>query len=116
MGNPIARLAAKLVTVLLPRPQKPGPHAAPNPPAVTVTQAPRVPDPYVWSMPNPREARWRRWRRRTQRFPSPGRTPLLLPDEECWQPAVRIPPSPAGWWEATDDVVRLYVLQDSPDP
>ncbi|MET7742874.1 hypothetical protein [Streptomyces sp. NPDC005385] len=65
----------------------------------------RTPDPYVWRLPDPYDARWRRWARRNRaaghRLPFPR-------DEECW----RIPPPPAPVpWGTSDDVVRLYVLR-----
>ncbi|MFG2885886.1 hypothetical protein ACGFYV_26935 [Streptomyces sp. NPDC048297] len=65
----------------------------------------RAPDPYVWQLPNPRDARWRRWARRNRaaghRLPFPR-------DEEYWTTAVT-PGAPL--WEAADDVVRPYVLR-----
>ncbi len=65
----------------------------------------RTPDPYVWRLPDPGEARWRRWAKRSRaagyRLPLPGA-------EECWnvpEPPVR----PHRWDSADDDMVRLYV-------
>ncbi|MFF3939090.1 hypothetical protein [Streptomyces phaeofaciens] len=65
----------------------------------------RSPDPYVWRLPSPREARWRRWARRSRasghRLPFPR-------EEECW----RVPTRPrAPRWEAADELVRPYVLR-----
>ncbi|GAA3868632.1 hypothetical protein GCM10023084_22260 [Streptomyces lacrimifluminis] len=98
-----ARLVTRLAAGLRPR--------TPSPPApATLTQPPRTPDPYVWSLPNPHHARWRRWHRRTQHTPYKDRTDLLLPEEDCWQSPVRTPPRPSNW-TTTDDVVRLYALQ-----
>ncbi|MER6089265.1 hypothetical protein [Streptomyces bluensis] len=63
----------------------------------------RPPDSYVWQLPDPRDARWRRWAKRSRatghRLPFPR-------DEECWH--IRTHPG-TPLWEATDDVVRLYV-------
>ena len=64
---------------------------------------PRAPDPYVWRLPSPNDARWRRWARRNReaghRLPFPQ-------EDDCWQ----IPARPRGpRWEAADDVVRPYV-------
>ncbi|GHE00246.1 hypothetical protein [Streptomyces alanosinicus] len=65
----------------------------------------RAPDPYVWRLPNPHDARWRRWARCNRaagfRLPIPR-------DEECWRIATH-PGAPP--WEATDDVVRPYVVK-----
>ncbi|MEU8971755.1 hypothetical protein AB0D11_21220 [Streptomyces monashensis] len=65
----------------------------------------RAPDLYVWRLPNPRDARWRRWAKHNRaaghRLPFPR-------DEECWHVPVR---PGTLLWEATDDVVRLYVLR-----
>ncbi|MBW8737572.1 MAG: hypothetical protein JF621_10710 [Streptomyces turgidiscabies] len=89
-----ARLVSRLAAAVL-RPRTPRP-------PVTVDQPPRTPDPYVWTLPNPREARWRRWHR------SKNPADLLLPDEDCWRQSP--PPRPPNW-TTTDNVVRLYVLQ-----
>jgi hypothetical protein len=65
----------------------------------------RTPDPYVWRLPNPSVARWRRWARRSRaaghRLPFPE-------DEECWSAAL---PAQRSLWETSDDVVRPYVLR-----
>ncbi|MFI1359654.1 hypothetical protein ACH4TV_39670 [Streptomyces sp. NPDC020898] len=89
------RLTARLAAALRPR--------RPTPPA-PVDQPPRTPDPYVWTLPNPHTARWRRWHRRKDRTTPP------LPEEACWQPPALPPPRP---WHQTphDDPVRLYVHQ-----
>ncbi|WP_432032682.1 hypothetical protein [Streptomyces antibioticus] len=73
----------------------------PPPPAEEV----RAPDPYVWRLPDPYEARWRRWAKRSRaagyRLPFPA-------EEACWQTPAR-PAEPR--WTTTDDVVRPYVLR-----
>ncbi|WP_158692728.1 hypothetical protein [Streptomyces roseochromogenus] len=65
----------------------------------------QTPDPYVWRLPSPYDARWRRWSKRSRaaghRLPFPH-------DEECWQSP---PPALAPLWESSDDVVRPYVLK-----
>ncbi|GAA3802797.1 hypothetical protein GCM10022403_041070 [Streptomyces coacervatus] len=69
-----------------------------------LTQESRVPDPYVWRLPNPYDARWRRWARRNRE--AGHRLPFLC-DEECW----RVPARPREFrWETSDDVVRPYVV------
>ncbi|MEU1041366.1 hypothetical protein ACFYP4_26750 [Streptomyces sp. NPDC005551] len=66
----------------------------------------RTPDPYVWRLPSPYEARWRRWSRRSwacgRRLPFPR-------EEPCWQQTPDRPRPPA--WETDEDVVRPYVLR-----
>ncbi|MFG2307533.1 hypothetical protein ACGFS9_02405 [Streptomyces sp. NPDC048566] len=66
----------------------------------------RAPDPYVWRLPDPYDARWRRWARRNQaaghRLPFPR-------DDACWRSPP--PPPPSTPWGPSDDVVRLYVLR-----
>ncbi|WP_105970907.1 hypothetical protein [Streptomyces geranii] len=98
------RLTARLAAVLTRR-RTPDPPAAPT----LTTHAPRTPDPYVWTLPTPHHARWRRWHRR--RSPT---TPHL-PDEDCWQALaitpLPLPPPPSANWTTTDDVVRPYVLR-----
>ncbi|MEV6943924.1 hypothetical protein AB0N07_18355 [Streptomyces sp. NPDC051172] len=66
---------------------------------------PRAPDPYVWRLPGPYDARWRRWARRNR---AAGFRLALPGDEECWHIPTR---SGTGMplWEAADDVVRPYV-------
>lgn len=70
------------------------------------SQETRTPDPYVWRLPSPYDARWRRWAKRSRatghRLPFPC-------DEEYWT----APPSPprGPLWETSDDVVRPYVLR-----
>lgn len=87
------------VTRLLTRPQ---PH---EPPMADLAQEVRAPDPYVWRLPSPHDARWRRWARRSRevghRLPFPCR-------EDCWE-ATTGPRSPS--WSTDDDVVRPYVLR-----
>ncbi|OQR63719.1 hypothetical protein B6E66_12295 [Streptomyces maremycinicus] len=70
----------------------------------TVPRA-RVPDPYVWRLPDPREARWRRWARRSR---AAGHCLPFPQEEACWQSPAR-PREPL--WEAADDVVRPYVTE-----
>ncbi|MFB0618654.1 hypothetical protein [Streptomyces sp. AGS-58] len=65
----------------------------------------RLPDPYVWRLPNPHDARWRRWARRSR---AAGHRLPHLRDEECWQTPR---PAPAPLWETSDEVVRPYVLR-----
>lgn len=77
----------------------------PMPDNYSFAAEPQAPDPYVWRLPNPHDARWRRWARRNRavghRLPFPC-------DEECWH----IPKHPGtGLWEASDEVVRPYVLR-----
>lgn len=65
----------------------------------------RAADPYVWRLPNPRDARWHRWARRSRaagyRLPFPQ-------DEACWSTAL---PSRRPLWETSDGVVRPYALR-----
>ncbi|GAA4808340.1 hypothetical protein GCM10023220_43500 [Streptomyces ziwulingensis] len=63
----------------------------------------RTPDPYVWRLPDLREARWRRWHRRCR---AAGRY-LPFPLEET-QPQAPMRPL---WRSEGDDVVRPYVLR-----
>ncbi|MGX1270701.1 hypothetical protein RKD18_003895 [Streptomyces phaeoluteigriseus] len=76
-----------------------------NPPMADLAQEVRAPDPYVWRLPSPHDARWRRWAKRSRaaghRLPFPCR-------EECWEATAR-PRSPS--WSTDDDVVRPYVLR-----
>ncbi|MFF3503688.1 hypothetical protein [Streptomyces sp. NPDC003247] len=66
----------------------------------------RAPDPYVWRLPNPRDARWRRWAKRSR---AAGRClPFPCDGEACWQSPP--PPRPPAW-QTDDDVVRAYVLR-----
>lgn len=69
---------------------------------------PPAADPYVWRLPNPHDARWRRWARRSRavghRLPFPC-------DEEGWHSPTR-PGTPL--WEAADKVVRPYVVDAGP--
>ncbi|MFE9678435.1 hypothetical protein ACFYO5_30740 [Streptomyces sp. NPDC006259] len=68
-----------------------------------LTREVRAPDPYVWRLPDPRDARWRRWSRRSR---ATGRYPPFPHDEPCWQ--TPSPPAPPAW-RTRDDVVRAYV-------
>ncbi|MFI9247038.1 hypothetical protein ACIGXF_31705 [Streptomyces sp. NPDC053086] len=65
----------------------------------------RAPDPYVWRLPDPYDARWRRWARRSR---AAGHRLPLPRDEECWQAP---PTARAPLWESSEDVVRPYVLR-----
>ncbi|MFJ5264324.1 hypothetical protein ACIQAC_28075 [Streptomyces sp. NPDC088387] len=65
----------------------------------------RTPDPYVWRLPDPYAARWRRWARRSR---AAGYRLAFPRDEECW---VCEPPAREPRWETSDDVVRAYVLR-----
>ncbi|MET7293251.1 hypothetical protein ABZS79_14150 [Streptomyces griseoloalbus] len=77
----------------------------PSPVASDPAQEVRVPDPYVWRLPNPHDARWRRWSKRCR---VAGRYLPFPAEEACW-PVPRRPRSPS--WGTEDDVVRLYVLR-----
>lgn len=70
----------------------------------TVSEA-RTPDPCVWRLPDPCEARWRGWARRNR---AAGHCLPFPQEEACWQCPAR-PRNPL--WEAADDVVRLYVTE-----
>jgi len=70
-----------------------------------LAQEVRVPDPYVWRLPNPSEARWSRWARRSRAV---GHRLPLPQEEECWHIPAR---HTAPLWETADDVVRPYVLR-----
>ncbi|MEU8648634.1 hypothetical protein [Streptomyces sp. NPDC048737] len=64
----------------------------------------RSPDPYVWRLPNPHDARWRRWSKRSR---ATGRHLPFPHGETCWA----TPPPPAQpSWRTGEDVVRPYVL------
>ncbi|MYS44552.1 hypothetical protein GTY23_25640 [Streptomyces sp. SID5998] len=69
-----------------------------------VTQEVRPLDPYVWPLPSPYDARWRRWSKRCE---AAGRYLACPRDEECWARPCR--PRPHTW--AADDPVRPYVLR-----
>ncbi|MEW2165843.1 hypothetical protein AB0912_23000 [Streptomyces sp. NPDC007084] len=96
------RRAYDALTRLFGRPRSPD-HV---PDCCDLTREVRAPDPYVWRLPDPYDARWRRWDRRNRavghRLASPR-------EEECW----RTPPPPGAPqpWGTSDDVVRLYVLR-----
>lgn len=81
------------------RPRRPAPSVQ------DLAQEARTPDPYVWRLPSPHQARWRRWARRNR---AAGHRLPLLPDEECWHKP-RHTRGPR--WETSDDVVRPYVLR-----
>lgn len=75
----------------------------PAPDERSLTQDVRLPDPYVWRLPDPYDARWRRWSKRSlatgHRLPVPQ-------EEDCRH----IPPRPRSPLCATsDDPVRRYV-------
>jgi hypothetical protein len=63
----------------------------------------RTPDPYVWRVPDPYDARWRRWHKRCR---AAGRY-LPFPEGGRERPAV----TPPLWQSEDDDVVRPYVLR-----
>ena len=65
----------------------------------------RAPDPYVWRLPTPYDARWRRWAERSR--VAGHHLPFPL-EEACWQPPPRLQ---RPLWQADDDVVRPYVLK-----
>lgn len=65
----------------------------------------RTPDPYVRRLPNPHDARWRRWSKRCR---AAGRYLPFPAEEACWH-VPRRPQSPS--WDTGDDVVRPYVLR-----
>ncbi|RRQ77083.1 hypothetical protein CQW39_19305 [Streptomyces griseofuscus] len=65
----------------------------------------RNPDPYVWPLPNPYDARWRRWAKRNRA--ANHRLPILR-DEACWRNTA---PLCVPLWEAADEVVRPYVFK-----
>ncbi|MFF7736161.1 hypothetical protein [Streptomyces sp. NPDC007984] len=69
------------------------------------SQEARAPAPYVRRLPSPYEARWRRWAKRCRA--TGYRLPPLC-DDAYW-PTPRPPRRPRR--EATDDVVRAYVLR-----
>jgi hypothetical protein len=65
----------------------------------------RTPDPYVWRLPNPYDARWRRWFKRSR---AAGRY-LPFPAEEAYW---KVPSRPGTRARTTDDdVARPYVLR-----
>ncbi|MFD5254868.1 hypothetical protein ACFWM5_18745 [Streptomyces bobili] len=68
-----------------------------------LAQEVRAPDPYVWRLPNPHDARWRRWHKRSR---VTGRYPPFPQDEACWQAP---PPRGQRFWQTAEDVVRPYV-------
>ncbi|MFD5265350.1 hypothetical protein [Streptomyces sp. NPDC058335] len=77
--------------------------AAHEPPMADLAREVRAPDPYVWRLPTPHDARWRRWSRRSR---ATGRYLPFPHDEACWQTPP--PPAPPSW-RTGDDVVRTYV-------
>lgn len=64
----------------------------------------RIPDPCVRPLPNPYDARWRRWHKRSR---AAGRYLPMPLDDDCRQ--VPRPPGPPAW-QSDDCVVRPYVL------
>ncbi|MDQ0933587.1 hypothetical protein QFZ49_003527 [Streptomyces turgidiscabies] len=74
---------AALLRLLLPSPlcEEDG-HAGRT---LDLAQAPRRPDPYVMRLPDPRDARWRRWSARAQaRMFGPDPLPFPAEEWECW--------------------------------
>lgn len=72
-----------------------------------LAQETRPPDPYVWRLPSPNDARWRRWSRRSR---ATGHRLPVLQDEDCW----RVPALPrTPLWATADDPVRAYVARQS---
>ncbi|MEV6616730.1 hypothetical protein AB0N31_23345 [Streptomyces sp. NPDC051051] len=69
-----------------------------------LAQAVRSPDPYVWRLPNPHDARWRRWSKRSR---ANGRYLPFPHDAAHW--ATTSPPAPPSR-RTGEDVVRPYVL------
>lgn len=65
----------------------------------------RVPDPYVWRLPDPYEARWRRWSKCSV---ATGHRLPVLREEKCWH-APPLPRTPL--WSTSDDPVRRYVTE-----
>ncbi|MCX4881639.1 hypothetical protein [Streptomyces sp. NBC_00847] len=70
-------------------------------------EPPRVPDPYVWRLPNPYDARWGRWAKRSR---AAGRYLPFPPVEACWQRPPRAQPQR---WRTDEDPVRPYVLRSA---
>ncbi|KPI01171.1 hypothetical protein OK074_5581 [Actinobacteria bacterium OK074] len=113
-----------LLTALLPfllrdKGRRGGRTPDPPPDPWTTAQSVRTPDPYVLPLPNPHDARWRRWSKRSH---SPNRRlPLPHPvDDPRWQPQPQpptprtrhhFPELPPHQRALPDDVVRLYVNQ-----
>lgn len=67
----------------------------------------RRPDPYVWRLPSPYDARWHRWSRRSRAVGG-----LLAPlyEDACWRTPDATLPRPRTTEDA-EDVVRPYVLR-----
>lgn len=75
-----------------------------DPPPLDLAREVRQPDPYVWRLPNPHDARWRRWSKRSR---ARGRYLPFPHDAAHWA----TPPPPAPPSRRTgEDVVRPYVL------
>ncbi|MFI1419641.1 hypothetical protein ACH4VX_16880 [Streptomyces sp. NPDC020731] len=68
-------------------------------------QTSMLPHSYVWRLPNPHDARWRRW---SERCHAAGRYLPFPREEECWKLPERRPPT--ATWHTADDVVRPCVL------
>lgn len=82
MKNLTVWLAA-LLRLLLPSPSCEGDGHAGR--TFDLAQAPRRPDPYVMRLPDPRDARWRRWSARAQaRMFGPDPLPILAEEWERW--------------------------------
>jgi hypothetical protein len=72
-----------------------------------LAQEARPPDPYVWRLPNPHDARRRRWSRRAL---TTGHRLPVLQGKDCRH----VPPPPrAPLWTTPDDPVRPCVSGQS---
>ncbi|MFE9937214.1 hypothetical protein [Streptomyces hirsutus] len=69
-----------------------------------LARAVQTPDPYVVRLPNPHDARWQRWHKRSR---AAGRYLPLPLDEGYWETPKRLPPK--ATWYADNDVVHPYV-------
>jgi hypothetical protein len=67
----------------------------------------RPPDPYVWRLTTPYDARWHRWSRRSRA--AGGHLPFPS-DEACWRTPDEPRPLPCRT-DDIEDVVRPYVLR-----